>query len=69
MKGDDFLDVVFWGFFGGIIGARAYYVAYAFDQFKDNLWQIFNFPHRRDGHLRRLIGAILVGPSPAGSRR
>ena len=61
VKGDDFLDVVFWGFFGGIIGARAYYVAYAFDQFKDNLWQIFNFRTGGMAIYGGLIGAILVG--------
>mgnify|MGYP003304007477 CR=1 FL=1 len=36
------VDVLIYGTFGGIIGARAYYVAFQWDMYKDNLAEILN---------------------------
>lgn len=41
MSIDKMLDVLIYGTFGGIIGARLYYVAFQWDSYKDNLLDIF----------------------------
>ena len=41
----------------GIVGARAYYVFFSWDMYKDDLWQIFNI---RNGGLA-IYGGILFG--------
>lgn len=54
-------DVVFFAFIGGILGARSYYVIMQWDQYKDDIKEIFAI---RDGGLAiygGLIGALLVG--------
>ena len=58
---DRAIDAVIGGVIGGIIGARLYYVLFRWDQYKDNLLEIFN---TRNGGLAiygGLIGAVLVG--------
>lgn len=55
------LDVIIGGIIGGIVGARAYYVAMRWDSYKDDLSSIFN---TRNGGLAiygGIIGALLVG--------
>ncbi len=56
-KQDDYLDVLIWGLIVGIIGARAYYVIFSWDDYKDNLLSILAF---RQGGLA-IYGGILGG--------
>lgn len=56
---DDFLDAFLYAFPLAIVGARLYYVAFEWDQYKDNLIQILNV---RGGGLAihgGLIGAVI----------
>ena len=39
MSLDKMVDVLIYGTFGGIIGARLYYVAFEWDSYKDDLWK------------------------------
>ena len=58
---DRTVDVVIGGVVGGIIGARAYYVIWKWDEYKDNVKSIFN---TREGGLAiygGIIGALLLG--------
>lgn len=58
---DKAIDAVIGGVIGGIVGARLYYVIFRWDQYKDNLAEIFN---TRNGGLAiygGLIGAVIVG--------
>ena len=53
---DEGLDIILWA----IVGARAYYVAFQWDNYKDNLKEIFNL---RGGGLAiygGIIGALIV---------
>ena len=57
---DEGLDVILWAMVGAIVGARAYYVASQWDNYKDNLKEIFNL---RGGGLAiygGIIGALIV---------
>ena len=57
---DEGLDVILWAMVGAIVGARAYYVAFQWDNYKDNLKEIFNL---RGGGLAiygGIIGALIV---------
>lgn len=58
----DGLDVLLWAVIGGVIGARAYFVAFQWEaMYKDNPLKIFAF---REGGLAiygGVIGAVLVG--------
>lgn len=59
-KQDDYYDIGLVGIVLGIIGARAYYVIFAWDEFKDNILSIFNL---RGGGLAiygGIIAAILT---------
>ena len=56
-KQDDYLDVLIWGLIVGVIGARAYYVIFSWDDYKDNLLSILAF---REGGLA-IYGGILGG--------
>ena len=61
VNSDKLLDVIFWGFFGGVIGARLYYVAYSWDMFKDDPLRILNFRTGGMAIYGGIIGALLVG--------
>lgn len=57
---DEGLDIILWSMLGAIVGARAYYVAFQWDNYKDNLKEIFNL---RGGGLAiygGIIGALIV---------
>ncbi len=56
-KPDDYLDISIWSMLIGIVGARAYYVIFAWDLYKDNLLSIFNL---RQGGLA-IYGGIIAG--------
>lgn len=56
-KQDDYLDISIWAMIIGIIGARVYYVVFAWDLYKDDLLSIFNI---RQGGLA-IYGGIIAG--------
>lgn len=56
-KSDDYLDISIWSMLIGIVGARIYYVVFAWDMYKDNLLSIFNL---RQGGLA-IYGGIIAG--------
>ncbi len=61
VNGDKLVDVVIGGLIGGVVGARAYYVIFSWDQYKDNLSAIW---HTWEGGMAiygGVIGAFLVG--------
>lgn len=61
LDSDRATDAVLGGIFGSIIGARAYYVIFQWEDYKDDIISIFNI---RNGGLAiygGLIGAVLVG--------
>lgn len=59
MSFDVIIDMFLWGFPAAIIGARAYYVAFEWGYYKDNLDQIFNIRAGGIAIHGALIGAIL----------
>lgn len=61
MSIDKMLDVLIWGTFGGIIGARLYYVAFQWESYKDNLLDIFKI---WEGGLA-IYGGIIGGLTAA----
>ncbi len=54
---DDFLDIFLVTILVGVIGARVYYVVFAWDAYKDNLLSVFNI---REGGLA-IYGGIIFG--------
>ena len=56
-KQDDYLDVLIWGLVVGVIGARAYYVIFSWDMYRDNPVSILYF---REGGLA-IYGGIIGG--------
>lgn len=52
---DDYWDLAIWGILFGVIGARLYYVAFSWDDYKDNLLNIFKL---RSGGLAIYGGVI-----------
>ncbi len=59
-KEDDYLDLCIWGLIFAVIGCRIYYVAFRWDEYKDDLIQIFNL---RAGGLAiygGIIGATIT---------
>ena len=57
LKPDDVLDYFLWTIPAGIVGARLYYVAFAWDEFSSNLWSIFD---TRNGGLA-FYGGVIAG--------
>ena len=58
---DDYLDLLIWGIIIGVLGARAYYVIFSWNEYKDNLINILKF---RQGGLAiygGIIGGIIAG--------
>lgn len=52
---DDYWDLAIWGILFGVVGARLYYVAFSWDDYKDNLLNIFKL---RSGGLAIYGGVI-----------
>ena len=53
---DDYYDLATYSIILSILGARIYYVIFKWDQYKDNLWSIFNI---REGGLA-IYGGVLT---------
>ena len=56
-KPDDYIDISIWTMIFAIVGARAYYVIFAWDLYKDDVLSIFNI---RQGGLA-IYGGIIAG--------
>lgn len=56
---DFFMDLLLIGVPSAIIGARIYYVAFQWGDYKDNLWEIFMIWHGGIAIYGALIGAII----------
>ena len=59
IDGDRIVDVIFFAMIFGIIGARAYYVAFQWDMYKDNLMEILNIRGGGLGFYGGIIGGAL----------
>lgn len=59
-KVDDYIDYTLFGILGGVIGARIYYVAFSWDQYKNNLLEIFNLRGGGIAIYGGVIGAVIV---------
>ena len=58
---DKLIDVTLGGVVGGIVGARLYYVAFSWNDFKDDLSSVFKTWEGGLAIYGGLIGAILIG--------
>ena len=56
---DRIVDVIVFAMILGIVGARAYYVAFQWDMYKDNLIEIFNIRGGGLGFYGGIIGGML----------
>ena len=68
LDGDKVTDAVFFGIFGGIIGARLYYIAFNIDQFKD-FKDMINIRQGGIAIYGGIIGAFLIGSIAAHMRK
>ena len=59
-KQEDYIDLAIFGIIFGIIGARIYYVIFAWDMYKDNLLEIFNLRHGGLAIYGGVIGAVIA---------
>ena len=59
-KQEDYLDLAMFGIIFGIIGARIYYVVFAWDMYKDNLLEIFNTRHGGLAIYGGVIAAVIT---------
>lgn len=57
---EDYLDLAIFGIIFGIIGARIYYVVFAWDMYKDNLMEIFNTRHGGLAIYGGVIAAVIT---------
>lgn len=60
MSIDKMLDVLIWGTLGGIVGARAYYVIFEWDYFKNNLDEIIQIWNGGLAIYGGIIGALIA---------
>lgn len=58
---DFFMDLLLIGVPSAIIGARAYYVMFRWDDYKDNLWDVFKIWEGGIAIYGALIGALIFG--------
>ena len=58
---EDYLDIIIWCLISAVVGARAYYVIFAWDYYKDDLLSIFNIRGGGMGIIGGLIGAFIAG--------
>lgn len=56
---DFFMDLLLWGVPSAIIAARIYYVAFQWDEYKNNLWDIFKIWEGGIAIYGALIGAVI----------
>ncbi|MEF9984578.1 MAG: prolipoprotein diacylglyceryl transferase [Oscillospiraceae bacterium] len=61
INSDKLMDILLIGTIGSIIGARAYYVIFSWDMFKDDLMSIFKTWEGGIAIYGGIIGAIVVG--------
>lgn len=57
---EDYLDMGIIGVIAGIAGARAFYVIFSWDMYKDNLLEIFNLRHGGLAIYGGVIGAVIA---------
>ena len=57
---EDYIDIAIFGIIFGIIGARIYYVVFAWDMYKDNLLEIFNTRHGGLAIYGGIIAAVIT---------
>lgn len=57
---EDYIDIAILGIIFGIIGARIYYVVFAWDMYKDNLLEIFNTRHGGLAIYGGVIAAVIT---------
>lgn len=60
VDGDKMVDIIIFTVFGGIVGARAYFVAFKWDQYKDNLLDVFKIWEGGIAIYGGIIGGFLV---------
>lgn len=65
----DGLDVLLWAVIGGMIGARAYYVAFQWEMYKDNLIKVFAFREGGIAMYGGVIGSVLAGYIAARAKK
>lgn len=53
---DDYWDFAIWAVIFSVIGARIYYILFSWEDYKDNLWDIFKF---RNGGMA-IYGAVIA---------
>lgn len=61
INSDKLMDILLVGTIGAIVGARAYYVAFSFDMFKDDLLSVFKIWEGGIAIYGGIIGALIVG--------
>ncbi|MFF2482467.1 prolipoprotein diacylglyceryl transferase [Paenibacillus sp. NPDC058071] len=61
IKPDFFMDLLLLGVPSAVIGARIYYVAFTWDQYKDNFWDVFKIWEGGIAIYGALIGAFICG--------
>lgn len=59
-KQEDYLDLAIYGIIFGIIGARIYYVVFAWDMYKDDLLEILNIRHGGLAIYGGVIAAVIT---------
>ena len=57
---EEYIDIAIFGIIFGIIGARIYYVVFAWDMYKDNLLEIFNTRHGGLAIYGGVIAAVIT---------
>lgn len=61
VSSDFFMDLMLIGTPSALIAARAYYVAFQWENYKDNFWEIFAIWHGGIAIYGALIGAVISG--------
>ena len=60
VSSDTVFDIVLWGLPSAIVCARLYYVLFEFEQYKDNLWDVFKIWEGGIAIYGAVIGAVLA---------
>lgn len=59
-KTEDYIDFALYVIIASIIGARLYYVIFKWDNYKDDLWEIFNLRHGGLAIYGAIIAAVIT---------